>query len=861
MCYHMFAKHEGNMGDTVHGNKYEQSGDFRGSQNFYDSTVNVELPAGAPYNPPPYPTPGELPAPDRLPPGSFLPLPPNPLFTGRGEDLLALAALLRPDGPATGPIVIASGIGGVGKTQLAVEFAYRYGRFFHGVHWLSAENPDALDSAIAECGRRMALHPTFGNLSLPDQVALTERAWAGPEARLIVFDNCEEPRALARRPAGGGARLLITSRRERWDGELGGPVRPVRPLPPPESVRLLRRHLTEGDGRPPRADIDDAALGRIAAALGELPLALRLAGAYLRRYKRETAAAYLAALGRADVLEHDSLRQEGESDTTGHSLNVWKTFAVSFNKLRPADPTDAAARSLLAVAACFAPGEPLPEALLLAAGERAAAGGGEPPPARRLDDGLERLLELGLLEGAGADAVRLHRLLARFAAKALAPIVADVASAVAEATAGLAERAKETGNLWLINSWILQLRYITDRHLDREDRTSARLCNVFADWLQLTGDIPNSVRYTDRALHVCKAYLGEEDIVYTETLNNKGFLLQAQGDLAGARPYYERALAIRERILGPEHPDTATSLNNLGSLLRAQGDLAGARPYYERALAISELVLGPEHPDTATSLNNLGFLLQAQGDLAGARPYVERALAIFERILGSEHPNMATLNNNLGGLLYAQGDLAGARPYFERALAIRERVLGPEHPDTAQSLNNLGGLLQAQGDLAGARPYYERALAIRERVLGPEHPDTAQSLNNLGFLLQAQGDLAGAQPYLERALAILERVLGPEHPDTATSLNNLGFLLRAQGDLAGARPYYERALAIRERVLGPEHPDTAISYVNVGALLAELGEKEKARALLERAAAVFLARLGPDHQYTRIALGHLASLR
>ncbi len=387
--------------------KYNLSGDFRGSQNFFESTVNVPWSPPPPYHPPPPPAPDKLPDPGPLPPGSYVPVPRHERFTGRGAQLLELAALMgvaggkwrvaseasdeqqttgkerearselatRHSPPATRPsslvtshsplVTISSGIGGVGKTALATEFAYRYGRFFHGVHWLPAENPAAIDSAIAACGLHMALHPTFGALPLPQQVALVERAWAGPEARLIIFDNLEDEALLARRPKGGGARLLVTSRRERWD-DPAAHVRRLGPLSAPEGVRLLHRHLTAGEGRPARTDVTGDELQAIAAALGELPLALRLAGAYLRRYRRESAAAYLAAVQRPDLLAHRSL------DPGPGERGVAASFALSFDRLRPAENArDAAALALLARAACFAPGEPLPVDLLLATLEAA----------------------------------------------------------------------------------------------------------------------------------------------------------------------------------------------------------------------------------------------------------------------------------------------------------------------------------------------------------------------------------------------------------------------------------------------------------------------------------------------------------
>ncbi|MBP6786322.1 MAG: tetratricopeptide repeat protein, partial [Candidatus Promineofilum sp.] len=624
--------------------KYLITGDHRGSQWFIESTVNVPWSKPEAYTPPSPPAPSELPNPGSLPPGSYLPYERNERFTGREAQLLDLAALLL-EGGAAGPVVVSAGIGGVGKSHLAVEFAYRYGRFFHGVHWVSAENPEAIDSAVATCGMRMGLHPAFGGLALAEQVALTERAWAGPEARLIILDNCEQEGLLgAWRPKGGRARVLVTSRRERWDSPAAR-VRLLGPMSRPEGVRLLQSHLTEGEGRPPRTDVAEDDLRAVAIELGELPLALRLAGAFLRRYRGLAAADYLAELRRAGPLAHRSLHGE---------RGVAATFHVSFDRLRPDDPTDAAAIALLARAACFAPGEPLPEGLLRAtAGQQPADESEAEPEQPPFEDGLERLLELGLLEPAG-EGYRLHRLLAGFAADAITGEEMDAArAAVEEAVISLAYEQNAAGDPRRLRDWEIHLRHVTDLAFDREDNAAATLCT------------------------------------------NLGFYLKMSGDLPAARPYLERSLAIRERVLGPEHPDTAASLNNLGYLLQAMGDLPAARPYYERALAIRERALGPEHPDTAQSLNNMGALLRAMGDLPAARPYYERALAIRERVLGPEHPDTALSLNNLGALLQAMGDLPAARPYYERALAIRERVLGPEHPDTATSLNNMGMMLQA----------------------------------------------------------------------------------------------------------------------------------------------------------------------
>ncbi len=857
------------------------SGDFSGSiLNLLARLEGVTQTVHGGYLTPPLPPLDEhgrppLPAAVRdLPPHSRLSYDRNPLFTGREDELRQLARRLL-YAPAGVPAVIGTGIGGIGKTQLAVEFAFRYGRYFAGgVQWVSLapvmrpDDPTAVDEAatreavageVIACGAAMGCW-TVGQealLSAAEKLARTQRHWAGPEPRLIIFDNCEDRALLeAWRPVGGGARALVTSRNDTWPA--GYAQVPVRMLPRVDSLRLLREYTDET-----RPKETDAALDVVAATLDDLPLALTLAGSVLAAYPSLTVADYLADLNQPDLLRRLLPEPDAQPVSwTKHDLDVARTFAVSFDRLLPEeDETDAVALMLLVGATCLVHGEPFPRALLTG-----MLPGGDPRPAERA---VNRLLALGLLERSGV-ALRLHRLIGRFVVEEVARrdtevaegegLMATVRAAVEVAVIQALSQANKSGDPRSLRGVEIHLRHVVDQAIGREDAEAALLNNELGYYLRMSGDLAGARPYYERALAIRERVLGPEHPDTAGSLNNKGYLLRAMGDLAGARPYYERALTIRERVLGPEHPDTATSLNNLGALLDSMGDLAGARPYYERALAISERVLGPEHPDTALSLNNLGGLLQAMGDLAGARPYYERALGIRERVLGPEHPDTAQSLNNLGALLDSMGDLAGARSYYERALAISERVLGPEHPDTAQSLNNMGYLLQAMGDLAGARPYYERALAIRERVLGPEHPDTALSLNNLGYLLQAMGDLAGARPYFERALAIRERVLGPEHPDTARSLNNMGYLLDSMGDLAGARPYYERALAIWERVLGSEHPQTATAVNNLGMLLQAMGDLAGARPYLERALAIRERVLGPEHPHTATSLNNMGGL-
>jgi hypothetical protein len=244
----------------------------------------------------------------------------------------------------------------VGKTTLATEFVHRWGQFFAGgVFWLSFADPANIPVEIAQCGGagHMQLFTDAAGLSLPDQVAAVQRAWAEEMPRLLVFDNVDtddaETLVQQWRPTTGGCRVLITSRRGLWDAGLGIAALPLGTLPRAESRALLRQF---------RANLPDTDADAIAAELGDLPLALHLAGSFLKKYARTSQgdpAAFLARLRDPALLEHPALT--GRATGTAWSYqerSVARAFALSYERLDPADEADALALALLARAAHFA---------------------------------------------------------------------------------------------------------------------------------------------------------------------------------------------------------------------------------------------------------------------------------------------------------------------------------------------------------------------------------------------------------------------------------------------------------------------------------------------------------------------------
>jgi tetratricopeptide (TPR) repeat protein len=803
------------------------------------------LPLQAAPGPVTYPLPlppkDSLPEPGELPPGSRPPpFARNAFFTGRQAELRALAGALLSAHPGAGiavtqPATVAHGAGGAGKTQLAAEFAFRWGRFFAAVHWLNAGAD--LAAEIAACGLEMGLDPWPDDL--PGQETRTRAAWAAdPRPRLLALDNLEDLNLLQAwlaRLRVGGCRLLVTSRRAEWPADLGLAALPLESLPRPESLALLRRLAPRLEGEA------DTSLGRLAERLGDLPLALDLAGRYLARRPRLSLDGYLKALDEAG-LGHASLDAAGGYNPTAHLSSLTATFALSYARLE-----DESARRAFAVLGWCAANTAVPWELLQACLGEA----GDPEGA------VQGLAELGLARP-GEAGPSLHPLLAEFARredKEQAGL-----QALAEALGGLSKAALDTGLPEKMSPLRPHLAQAAGHAEAAGLERAGALWNNLGYHLKMIADYPAARAAYERALRIDEAVFGPDHPAVATDVNNLGGVLKALGELPAARAAYERALAIWVKVYGEEHPQVATAHNNLGGVLKDLGELPAARAAYERALRIDEAVFGPDHPNVARDVNNLGSVLQDLGELPAARAAFERVLESLAKTLPPEHPYVAATHNNLGGVLRDLGELPAARAAFERALRIDEAVFGPEHPDVARDVNNLGSVLQALGELPAARAAYERALRIDEAVFGPDHPKVAIRVNNLGSVLQDLGELPAARAAFERVLEILAKTLPPEHPYVATTHNNLGSVLQDLGELPAARAAFERALRIDEAVFGPEHPEVATDVNNLGLVLKDLGELPAARAAYERALAIFEKFLPPNHPNIRIVRGNLGSL-
>ena len=656
---------------------------------------------------------------------------------------------------------------------------YRYAKYFlGGVYWLEFASPSAVPTEVAACGGAdgLNLHPDFDNLPLDERVKRVSSFFKSPLPKLLVFNNCEDSSLLeAWHPKQGGSHVLVTSRKDDWPTTLGITRLPLGKLSRDESIDLLQKYCSELEGQ--RENFD-----AIAEELGDLPLALHLAGNFLNSYRHSPLGEptnYLSQLRSQALLEHPSLQGFGSVHSpTGSEPNVAKTFALSYDQLRTDDPVDEEALQLLARAADFALGEAIPRELLV---ETLDFGNEQAKSFEQLiqtENALRRLTGLGLLERELGGELKVHRLIAAFVqglqnedgssrpveespSTESAPEL-DVFSAamnflrmvrpyptaqaaVEETLLRKTERINSLGSPLPLLAWQSHLRYVTDTALRREGdlrwyggETAARLAFNLGDHLYQAGDFLGAKTYQRQVLAMFELGLGIE-VEYIETAifqNNYGMTLCALGEYKEAEPYLRKALCIREHEEDPEPADLSTSLNNYGMVLHWLGKSEEAEPYYTRALQIRTDKLGSEHCDTATSQNNLGFLYHALGRYEEAEPLLEQALSTRRKKLRSKHPDIAETLSNLGGLFFSLKKYEKSKTQHEEALEIRKQELGLTHIRTAESWNNLAITLYMQKEFNLAKTYLEQALPIFEKTFGATHPDTKMIRENLYVLIK-----------------------------------------------------------------------------------------------------------------------------
>lgn len=730
----------------------------------------------------------DVPAPAPLPPGSVLPWSPNPMFKGRDGDIKELAeVLLRPALTTIVPTIAATGLGGMGKTQLAAEFAHRYGQYFRGgVFWINCGEAEAIPSQLAACGWGLNLHPAYAELDLSDQLTLLRSAWQRMIPRLLIFDACEDEQTLSKwRPTTGGARVLLTSRRPNWDPALGVRSIGVRPLPRQDSISLLRNA---------RSDLtdDDAALHAISKELGDLPLALHLAGLFLAKFRYSALGhpgKYLEALRAASILTHRSMTSGGWSPT-GHEQHVARTFALSYDQLRSEGELGEMARALLSFAGHFAPSMPIPR-YILAPSEAPEA---DPAILEMQEEAVLRLAEVGIIDQLSDGSLVLHQLVAAFSQL---------------------ERSPEGSTAEDVENYLIH---------------AAHNVNTIADPRLLTALEPH-------IMHAAASAAKRGDVNAIELYRELGETQYARGTYAEARATFDRALALSASIA--ESPDEvrAKILNSLALVDRITGNIDGAIERQREAVELFEAsAFKSEYQIGVTSYNLARALLPRAPD---------EAAALFDKVAriaeddsapdeeGEDTDRLARMRSLLVNALTGRAEARlvynqpTAQSDAEKAIAIAEDAFGQKAFILWRPLYVRGEIFRLKKDFDRALQCLSRSVQLIEERQGEDSPLLGDVLISLGQAQYSIGFVAAAKEALERGVEITEHSVGLQYSGLRPAIEALSRIYLEEKDYGNCRRLLEQEVAIISSTNG-ERENLAIVLCTLGITCSGLGDHEAA---------------------------------
>ncbi|BCJ58373.1 FxSxx-COOH system tetratricopeptide repeat protein [Micromonospora endophytica] len=755
--------------------------------------------------------------PGNEPPLWRVPLPRNVQFVGRGLLLEEMRDWLSSAEAGHGPLAL-HGLGGVGKSQIALEYAYRFRGEYDIVWWISAQQPSVLRLALGALADRLAAEldmPLGGSVSDRVQWVLDVLRRGVPYRRwLLILDNADEPTELTELLPQGPGHVLVTTRNHAWTRHAR--TLEVGSFDRAESLALLgrrARHLTGGDAQ------------LIAERLGDLPLAIEQAGAWLAT-TGESPEQYLARVRR---YLPDMLAEELPADYRQTGAEPW---LVSLDSLRERNP---AAAKLLEVCSFFA-SEPIPMSLIN--GDRFIN------VLLPYDQSLRDPLLMG----------RTLRDIGRYA-------LARIDSVRGGGRGRGQERADDAGQTSLRMHPLVQ--ELIRESLSAEEKVENRrhVHAILAAANPKDPDQPdNWPIYAELWPHLLPSRtLASDQPEVRQLLLDVARYMWIRVDFGTCAELAEQAIELWQERYGPDDPQALMMRFHLANALRLEARYQAAHDIDREVYDRLSRTLGQDHEYTVIVAGSLAADLRALGFFERARELDTSTERLARDVFGEDHPRALIAAHNLAISLRLVGDLRGALRRNERTLARRRETLGPMHPFTLFSAGQYGRDLRDTGDLIESRRILEAAVEAHRQVLGEEDAETLRALKNYAVTLRKLGELERAHTLSREVLLRSRRRHGPDHPDVQASAMNLACDESAIGDDTGAlrraRPVYRW---YRDH-MGEDHLFTLAYANNLAIFLRKVGDTEAAFELSDRVVARFTQRIGADHPYTLAANINLAN--
>ncbi|WP_445627388.1 tetratricopeptide repeat protein [Nostoc sp. DSM 114167] len=758
-------------------------------------------------------------------------------FVGRETELEELHSSLQTSRQVA--IVAVAGMGGVGKTELATQYAKQHLQNYQGgVCWLSAQGIDVGIQILRFAELKFKLIAP-DDWELADRLRYCWQNWEKGEV-LLVFDDVTDYKKQVQPylpPESPQFKVLLTTRLG-FDRTL--PQLPLGVLKPLAAMKLLKS-LVDRE----RLKSEPWVAREICKFLGYLPLALELVGRYLDTMPDLSLEKLLKRLEKKR-LEHEAVTKA--NPLMRYEYGVAEAFALSWEQLDENAQGVGCWLSLYALA-------DIP--LFVEAIE-------DDDKQELWEKAIAQLQKLHLIQRESKGIYRLHPLIQQFFQMKLdeSSNADEVKTAFVAQMVEVAKRIPQQPNREDIFNFTPHIPHLAEvaTHLSQYLSNEDLICPFTGlSWFyQGQGLYQQAEPWYKLCKEVAENRLGLEHPHVAASLNNLAELYHSTGHYSKAELLYQQALALNKRLLGDNHPDVATSLNNLAALYSSTGRYSEAEPLYQQALELTKRLQKDNHPNVAASLNNLALLYESTGRYSEAEPLYQQALELTKRLQGDNHHNVAASLNNLALLYNSTGRYSEAELLYQQALELRKRLLGDNHPDVATSLNNLGGLYKSTGRYNEAEPLYQQALELRKRLLGDNHPNVADSLNNLALLYHSTGCYSKAELLYQQALELRKRLLGDNHPDVASSLNNLAVLYKYTGRYSEAERFYQQALELKKRLLGDNHPDVATSLNNLAELYRSTGRYSESEPLYQQALSICEQTLGVGHPHTMTVRGNYA---